>query len=399
MRSLTTTRPIQQRTLSQTSSSATRSDGSSPLQSLADARTQTQPIAQLQALANATVARPVIQFGKQTGEATKKKATPKKKNATAKKGGKPGGPTGVEKTKKQREAKATEKKTLHGRITQDLEGLYYTTFAPKKKFKTKPEAMELHRELGVIKGLEVKQERKRKKVEKQDQKRREYLAKHGNYKLPNTKKVTIYKYEGKDSDVMDFNTLTSKTAKTFMNKAFEQRKSSAFDQRAIGMNGSMYLLSPMNDILMTPITLDPDTDQYSRDGSGKPYDALAKGLDGITDRLGKNKTQRKAVRIRVGKDIERLSRTNQVKDPKKYDIHEMDVMKEMAVIIRMDKGRAPNATKYIREKLISETSFHDLLVKNQYVGALDGGAEALRKIAASDEYKDNGYESEGSDID
>ena len=29
----------------------------------------------------------------------------------------------------------------------------------------------------------------------------------------------------------------------------------------------------------------------------------------------------------------------------------------------------------------------------------DGGAEALRKIAASDEYKDNGYESEGSDID
>ena len=96
----------------------------------------------------------------------------------------------------------------------------------------------------------------------------------------------------------------------------------------------------------------------------------------------------------MGKDIDRLTRTHDAEGSIKYNSDELQAMKELAAVLRLDKGRVPNATKYIRKSITSgKYSFHDLFVKNKYVGAGQGGVQALRGMASED-----GYESTGSDI-
>jgi len=102
-----------------------------------------------------------------------------------------------------------------------------------------------------------------------------------------------------------------------------------------------------------------------------------------------------AVRRRIGKDIDRMTRGSQAQGDIDYTAEEQKIINEVAAVLRLDKGRVPGATGYIRETITSgENTFKGLFAEKFYVGAGPGGVEALRGKAKESEDP----ESEGSDI-
>jgi hypothetical protein len=163
-------------------------------------------------------------------------------------------------------------------------------------------------------------------------------------------------------------------------------------------------VAPGTDIGLTG--LKPESDKIGksdgkvplrRKGKAEKYATLGPPLDVIAERLAHETIMPiTVVRKRMGSDLDRLSRASKPftgKGALPYTDSDLTKMQEVAAIIRLDKGRVPRATRYIRKSFTSGASFTDLLVKNAYVGAPSGGVKALRG-----ETKDGGEESEGSDL-
>ena len=133
-----------------------------------------------------------------------------------------------------------------------------------------------------------------------------------------------------------------------------------------------------------------------RDSTPKTYDALARTLDTAAQRLQSKHSDMSLqdIRQRMGRDLDRFTRGNDAEGTLIYTKQEKEAMREIAIVLRLDKGRVPKATKYIRKTLRTGThSFTDLFVKNKYVGAGSGGVAKLRN-----QVLDDGEDSDGSDI-
>jgi len=89
-----------------------------------------------------------------------------------------------------------------------------------------------------------------------------------------------------------------------------------------------------------------------------------------------------------------MTRGNPPKDTLTYTDEQKALLNEIAAVLRLDKGRVPKATRYIRSRITGgDLSFHELFAQSKYVGAGSGGVQALRGQVA-----DDGELSEGSDM-
>jgi hypothetical protein len=134
----------------------------------------------------------------------------------------------------------------------------------------------------------------------------------------------------------------------------------------------------------------------SRDGKAKTYKELARGLDPIVAKYAAASSSQapEAIRTRVGKDIDRLTRSTPPAASIKYTAEELLQLTELAAVLRLDKARVPKATKYIRRTVTGQLSFSELFAKKKkYAGAGKGGVKLLRG-----KEEDAGELSEGSDI-
>jgi len=282
--------------------------------------------------------------------------------------------------------------------------MYYSTFDEKNFFKNKEEA-EKYDEALRLKNREQQEENKNQAREaKRNERKRKHEEvmknKFKNYQPPESKTARLFIKAGKDSAVVKLFKLNSENIKEYSGKIFAERKSGIFTTQVISMGREYYVLTPGTDIGLVRAILKPEWQKghehtpLMREGTPQTYSSLASSLDKIADKNNKDIKDIKEVRVRMGKDIDRLTRTHDAEGSIKYNSDELQAMKELAAVLRLDKGRVPNATKYIRKSITSgKYSFHDLFVKNKYVGAGQGGVQALRGMASED-----GYESTGSDI-
>jgi hypothetical protein len=188
-----------------------------------------------------------------------------------------------------------------------------------------------------------------------------------------------------------------------MDDLMKMRRIDEFSTHVVRLNDRPYVLDKGMDIGIVPGEYrvdkkDAKKQQLWRQGSAKPYNEIGGPLDRIVTDPDEGKgaiKRQKQRRQRVGKDIDRLSRGSKPKGSLVYSERERDALAEAAILIRLDKARVRNATHYIRETITAgDHSFHGLLgPKKEYVGAGQGGVEALRGQVA-----DDGYISEGSDI-
>jgi hypothetical protein len=281
-------------------------------------------------------------------------------------------------------------------------GKYYSDKDPEdaiQYFDTREEALEHDRSLVDEEVSKLQEVKIRKREVKRELKRKAFRKKFGKYVPPTGKKAIVYKNKDKEYDELTYTALNAKNIKAFMEKRFEERKASLFETQVISMNDFYYVIAPGTDIGLTPLLLRPDLDKekltLSREGSAKPYDVLAKDIDKIVARIAEDQqTDYDSVRERTGKDLDRLTRSNPVDDEHEYTEDELRILSELSAVLRLDKGRVPGATKYIRRTFTSRESFKKLLGEEVYKGAGTGGVQRLRGQVI-----DDGELSEGSDID
>jgi hypothetical protein len=225
------------------------------------------------------------------------------------------------------------------------------------------------------------------------------------YKVPKSQTARLYKNQGKEYNDVPLRKLEGEALKTHTNFIFDQRKADAFTTEVMQIGPQYFVLTPGTDIGLVEGLPAPQYGKLKkmvpleRVGKPKTYAALTAKLDEIVEEKTQEKTKpsnikrkRRKSRSRLGKDIERLSRNHELEEP--YQDDQLESMREIAGVIRLDKGRVPKATHYIRTTLISGTSsFTDLFVNNHYVGAGTGGVEQLRG-----QQEEGGEKSEGSDM-
>lgn len=280
-------------------------------------------------------------------------------------------------------------------------GKWYDDRDPDKFFDTEDEAREYQRELTNKRVSALAEKREEKKEEKREKRRKEFNEKYPDYKPPKSSTARLYKNNDKEYDDVPVTKLDPENAKEFMNMKLEERRAEKFETQVINLGGFHYVIAPGTDIGLTPAEDRPDLKNnkgfipLSRDGKAKTYNVLSKGLDKIAKRLSKlHGISLPKTRQRMGKDLERLTRGSDVHETFKYTHEELEMLNEVAAVLRLDKGRVPKATKYIRKTFIDGShSFTQLLKEKYYVGAGKGGVDKLRKEAY-----DNGESSDGSDI-
>lgn len=277
---------------------------------------------------------------------------------------------------------------------------WYTDKDESIQFDTYEKAHEYQRSL-LSQELEEKDKVTReKKAEKTKKRKREFEEKFGDYSPPKAKKARLFKYGDKEFDDVDLTELGPSNAKKFMEFSFQQRKAELFGTQVIKLGGYHHVIAPGTDIGLTPAILRPDLKDghsfvpLSRDGTAKPYTELASGLDQIANGNVSSDLSLNEVRERMGKDIMRMTRGNPPKGNLSYSEDQLSLLNEIAAVLRLDKGRVPKATKYIRQRITKgNLSFDELFSQSKYVGAGKGGVEALRGKVS-----DDGELSEGSDI-
>lgn len=278
-------------------------------------------------------------------------------------------------------------------------GRWYTDFDESLAFDTKAEA-EAHQrtivDAAITKRQEAQDEAKRARYAAR---RKELEEKYSGYKPPSTDKVRLFKNSDKDMDEVGLTNLALDNAKTFMEHQMALRRAGGFSATVIGLGGRHFVMDPGSDIGITPALSRPDLDRgdgflpLSREGKPKPYDKLAAALDRMAEKyaVAWGRTVPEA-RQRLGRDLDRITRNSPPRGA--YTDEEWEAMTELAAVMRLDKARVPGATRYIRGAFISGAhSFRELLVDKRYVGAGQGGVEALRGEVVM-----GGEESDGSDI-
>lgn len=279
---------------------------------------------------------------------------------------------------------------------------WYTDRDPGRYFNTKEEALEHQRQIddALFEKQELEKSAKRDAIIKE---RREKLAKDfADYVPPESETARVYKNKDKDYDDLSVTKLTPENAKKFTEKQFADRRANLFSTRVINLGGYHHVIAPGSDIGLTPALERPDKSiddthiPLSREGTPKTYNDLSRGLDNMVIKYTKQfrGVSEQEIRERIGKDIDRMTRSSEPKDTIPYTSDELRILNEVAAVLRLDKGRVPKATSYIRQTITSGlNSFRKLLLEKYYVGAGEGGVEALRGKA-----KDGGEDSEGSDI-
>ncbi len=280
---------------------------------------------------------------------------------------------------------------------------WYSDRDESRQFDTKAEAIEHDRELSNAEKQEIIDQQEQKKAQRIEKRKRKLEEDFKGYTPPpQSKNARVYKENDKKYDDIGVTFLTPGNVKKFMEKQFADRGADQFQTQVIELGGHYHVIAPGTDIGLTPALLRPDLKEtpedlipLSRQGQAKTYNALSKGLDEI---VKKNTTDERSIeqtRQRVGKDIMRITRSNPVEGSIKYTKEELEILNEVAAVLRLDKGRVPNATKYIKDTITEgKYSFTELLgPSKKYEGAGKGGVEKLRGKAVED-----GYKSEGSDI-
>ncbi|MBC3875567.1 hypothetical protein [Undibacterium flavidum] len=255
-----------------------------------------------------------------------------------------------------------------------------------------------------------------KREQSRNKRKRKYEAeisnKYDDYVPPTTSTARVYKGakkgEKREFDDLDIFKLDIDNAKNYSEKIFRDRKLDKFETQVMELSGHHYVLQPGQDIGLTPTRMRPDMQEghenlpLERDGKAQTYASVGKNMDQIVERCITKENGPKETRIRIGKDLDRQTRGSDVGGSIEYKKEELDIMSECAAILRLDKGRVPDATKYIRETITSGNfSFTQLLgEQKKYVGAIvSGGVAALRLVNKNKKYGDDAYLSDGSDID
>ncbi|MEH1919503.1 eCIS core domain-containing protein [Nostoc sp.] len=280
---------------------------------------------------------------------------------------------------------------------------YYSDRDESRQFDSKAEAEEYDRLLSNDEKQKRTDQEEQKKAERIKKRRLELEEQYKDYTPPlQSKKARLYKENDKKYDDIGVTLLTRDNVKQFMEKQFADRRAGQFQTQVIELGGHYHVIAPGTDIGLTPALLRPDINEtpkeltpLSRQGNAKTYNALSQGLDEIVKNNTTDERNLKETRQRIGKDIMRITRSNPVEGSIKYTKEELEILNEVAAVLRLDKGRVPKATKYITNTITGgEYSFTDLLGSpKKYVGAGKGGVENLRGKTV-----ENGYESEGSDI-
>lgn len=283
----------------------------------------------------------------------------------------------------------------------DNQGKWYDDRDPDTFFETEEEARQYQRILTDESQTELAKEKEQKKQKRIKLRRKAFKKGFPNYVAPESSTARLYKNKDQEYDDVPVTKLGPDNAKDFMNMKFEERKASLFKTQVINLGGFHHVIAPGTDIGLTPAEKRPDltNDQgfipLSREGQAKPYDVLSQGLDKIAKRLSRlHKMDITKTRKRMGKDLDRLTRGNPTCTTFSYNRKEKEMLNEVAAVLRLDKGRVPKATKYIRSTFIEgKYSFRELLRDKYYVGAGTGGVAKLREQAF-----DGGESSDGSDI-
>ncbi len=280
-------------------------------------------------------------------------------------------------------------------------GRWYTDLDESQTFDTKEQAEE------YLHALQD-EAAERKKIEKEAKRRiiiaerkKKLIENFSDYTALATTNVRLFKKDERKRVDTTLTNLTADNAKKFMENQIALRRADEFSAKVMEIGGRYFVLDRGRDIGIKPGLLRPDLDKkdgylpLSRIGMAKPYSDLSSALDKMVDeRAEELDLTKKQIRQRMGKDLDRLTRNSAPQGTIAYSDEEMDDMTELSAIMRLDKGRVPKATSYIRETFTSGThSFRQLLVDKKYIGAKTGGVEALRGIAV-----DGGEQSEGSDI-
>ncbi|MFC0351973.1 hypothetical protein [Undibacterium danionis] len=317
----------------------------------------------------------------------------------------------------QKNSQTVIQRTVHrnrDRVKTKEDAVWYSSHEVGKFFVTEEEAKNHDLRLKEEK-LQICFEREDEKKEQlKNEKKRKYEeqigSKYNDYVPPTTSKARVYKTSKKNNkrEFSDLNIfkLDIDNAKSYSEKIFSDRKRSQFKTQVMRLGSHHYVLQPGTDIGLTPTRILPSLQEgneilpMERDGKAQTYKSFGKKIDQIVDRCITEENDSKETRIRIGKDLDRLTRGSNVEGSIEYKKDELEIMNECAAILRLDKGRVPDATKYIRETITSGNfSFTQLLgEENKYVGAkAPGGVDALRKVN-KEQYGDNAYLSEGSDI-
>jgi hypothetical protein len=272
---------------------------------------------------------------------------------------------------------------------------WYSEQYPDKYFDTKEEAQEYQ-------DSQLEKHEKKRKAE-QDAQRQERVKKYAK-QLEKFKDdpaldsglINLHNTSSKTPDVVRHVKVNQTNVKRYSEQIFAERRAAMFKTQVMMLGGRNFVLDPGTDIGLTPAI--GKGKNVQREGKPKKNSAIANDLDVMVKRLSKaNKTSITATRIRVGKDIDRMTRGNPPDDTHVYSGDELKTLQEIAGILRLDKGRVKNATTTIRESFTSgKYSFHQLLVEGKYPGALTGGVENLRQKAK--EVGSDGELSEGSDL-
>jgi hypothetical protein len=269
---------------------------------------------------------------------------------------------------------------------------YYSSYdehddGEKKYFINKLSAEAYDNELSRKKVRQGKKQQKKARDKKIEEKRAELEKNFSDYKPPEeVETARVFKDSDKASADVSVTKLDPENAKESFEFFINQRRVGKFDKHVVKVHENYYVLDKGTDIGITPAVLRPDLEKHargkiplSRRGKAKPYSDLGSGLDKIVSAYGRGEYI-ESTRVRVGKDIGRLTRGNETSGDFGYSKDEIDVLTEVAVILRLDKARVPDATGYIHDTFTSGShSFTDLLTSKEYVGAGTGGVGKLRK--------------------
>lgn len=245
--------------------------------------------------------------------------------------------------------------------------------------------------------------RTRRLTKRREQRREAYAAKMAAMRAaaaPELANARLFKKRDREYDDVPLVAPKPKEVKAYAAGIFRDRRKKLFKTQVMKLGGRHYVLQPGPDIGLTPALKREDLAApkthvaLSRAGKPKRYPAIARGLDAVAARQRAiTGATLKATRIRMGKDLDRFTRGNPPEGPHSYLPEERDKMQELAAVLRLDKGRVPDATTVVRDSFTSGDSFKQLLVEEKYPGAGKGGVERLRRAA-----KPKGDMSDGSDI-
>lgn len=281
-------------------------------------------------------------------------------------------------------------------------GKFYSTHDEDRYFNTREEA-EAH-QTGLIEAREAEKERKR--AEQQAARQAEHAEELKKFPPRDISKVSgarLFKSKDREYDDVDLVNTTPRTIKKTFERTLTERRAGTFNTTVFKVGDGYHVLDPGTDVkgtraLQRPSLGDRSDDRapFSREGQAKTYPEVitSGGLSTIDqEQSAASGLSHKKTRVRIGKDVDRLTRGNPPSRRLRYSASQRKGLEDLAFIVRLDKGRVPKATKEIRKQLTSGQSLHRLFHEEKYPGAGTGGVDRLRHLET-----DDGAESEGSDI-